>query len=191
MIACGKDEPPVTVYPTNFTLDHNDQTDEGQYLVTGALSVSDLSINIGTYGAHRDSLKTEVRKKLESTFGLSEINLLSDTTLELHYTFNGNPVITPLSYSKVDGVIIIPDPFFSGLVGYDKATNTFILCVVTPFALPGPNAINPTGPSYLNFNITQCIAGHVNRDYAISYIPQKNLQVSDTVPVLVTRYYFK
>jgi hypothetical protein len=190
-IACDKDDDPVSEYPKHYTFDRVDQNDEGLYLVTATHTLTDLPTNIGLYGAYKDSLKTEIRFVLDSTLDLQEIELVSATSLNFHYTYAGHAIVTPVTYSVVNGEIIIADSLFNGLVSHDKTTDQFLLCGVTPFALPGPNAFFPFGPPYFQFNTAQCVTGHSNRDYAVDFLNKTTLQPMDTIGVLVTKYIYK
>jgi len=191
-IACHKDDDNTTpTYPKHYTFDRIDQSDEGLYLVTASHTLTDLPTNIGLYGAYKDSLKTGIQNELESTLDLQEIEIVSATQINFHYIYSGHAAITPVSYSVVDGEIIVADTLFTGLVSHDKANDQFLLCGVTPFALPGPNASFPFAAPYFQFNTEQCVVGHSNRDYATDFLNKTALQSMDTVAVLVTKYIYK
>jgi hypothetical protein len=192
-IACGKDDDDNTPseYPKHYTFNHVDQTDEGLYLVTSPTTVSDLPTNIGLYGAYKDSLKTELQKEVKSMLDLQEIEVVSASELKFHYVYQGFTVVTPVNYSTVNGEIVFADTIFNGLVSHDKANDQFLLCGVTPFALPGQNAVNPFGAPYLQFSVQECVPGRTNRDYALEYLDRKDLQPQDTIGVLVTEYIYK
>lgn len=192
-IACHKDDDnptPTTQYPISYKFNQIDQTDEGLYLVTSPSTLSDLPTTIGLYGQYKDSLKTELQKQIKAQLDLDQIELTSDTTLLFHYTYQGHPVATPVSYTIEDGQIIIPASIFQGLVSYDKAADQFLICGATPFALPGPNALNPFGAPYFQFNPKPCVEEHSNRDYALDFLIAKHLQNLDTVGVLITKYVY-
>ena len=192
-IACHKDDddPTPSPYPKHYTFNRVDQTDEGLYLVTSTTTLSDLPTNIGLYGAYKDSLKTELQNEVKSMLDLQEIEVVSDSELKFHYIYQGYSVSTPVTYSTVNGEIVFADTIFNGLVSHDKTNDQFLLCGVTPFALPGPNALFPFGAPYLQFTVQECISGHTNRDYALEFLDKKDLQLMDTVGVLVTKYIYK
>jgi len=192
-IACDKDDDDnnSSEYPKHYTFNSVDQTDEGLYLVTSTTTLTDLPANIGLYGAYKDSLKTELQNQLEATLDLQEIEVVSDSELKFHYIYQGYSAATPVTYSIVNGEIIFTDTIFNGLVAHDKANDQFLLCGVTPFALPGANALFPFAPPYLQFTVQECIPGHTNRDYALEFLDKKDLQPMDTVGVLVTKYIYK
>ncbi len=189
--ACNKDDNAESKYPKFYRFDHVDQTDEGLYLVTSANAITGLPANIGLYGAYKDSLKTEIQNELDSTLDLQEIELVNSTELRFHYTYAGYDVVTPVTYSTLDGEIILASTLFNGLVSYEKTTDQFFLCGVTPFALPGPNALFPFGPPYFQFNTQECNVGHSNISYAIDFLTETVLQPMDTMGVLVTKYIYK
>lgn len=192
IFACDKDDdnPNPSIYPINYTFNHIDQTDEGLYLVTSPSTLSDLPTTIGLYGQYKDSLKTTLRQYIESQIDLDSIQLTSDTTLFFHYVYQGHPVKTPVNYTVQDGQIIIAASLFQGVIGYDKTTDEFSICGAVPFALPGPNAQNPFGSPYFQFNPKPCVPEHSNKDYAMDFLIAKHLQNMDTVGVLVTRYIY-
>jgi len=192
-IACDKDDDDnnPSEYPKHYTFNHVDQTDEGLYLVTSTTTLSDLPTNIGLYGAYKDSLKTELQNELESTLDLQEIEVVSDTELKFRYIYQGYSVATPVTYSTVNGEFVFTDTIFNGLVSHDKTNDQFLLCGVTPFALPGQNALNPFGAPYLQFTVQECAPGHTNRDYALEFLDKKDLQPMDTIGILVTKYIYK
>jgi hypothetical protein len=70
-------------------------------------------------------------------------------------------------------------PIFQGLIFHDKATDQFEICGATPFALPGPNAMNPFGAPYLQFNPKPCVEGHSNKESALDFLIAKHLQNMD------------
>ena len=191
-IACDKDDDndPINPYPITYSFDHIDQDDEGLYLVNANKSLTVLPTNIGLYGAHKDSLKTELQPEILSNLDLQEIELTSDTTIIFHYIYQGHPVLTPARYTLDNGQIIISDTLFSDLVQHDLEANEFVLCGVTPFALPGPNAFFPFGPPYWEFNTEECMPGFTNQDYAEQFADIKDLQPLDTVGVLLTKYIY-
>jgi hypothetical protein len=192
-IACDKDDDDnnPSEYPKHYTFNRVDQTDEGLYLVTSTTALTDLPTNIGLYGAYKDSLKTELQNQLESTLDLQEIEVVSDSELKFHYIYQGYSAATPVTYSIVNGEIVFTDTIFNGLVSHDKANDQFLLCGVTPFALPGLNAVNPFGAPYLQFTVQECVPGRINRDYALEFLDRKDLQPLDTIGVLVTKYIYK
>ncbi|MBK9981740.1 MAG: hypothetical protein IPP15_04845 [Saprospiraceae bacterium] len=191
LVACGKDDNnPVSPYPVAYGFDHIDQTNEGLYVVTADNSLSGLPTSTGLFGQYKDSLKTELQKVIASNLDLQEIELTSETELRFHYIYQGHSVMTPATYTIVNGDIIIADSLFNDIVSYDKVADQFNLCGVTAFALPGPNAIFPLGPPYFQFNVETCIDGHANRDYAMDLLISKNLKPMDTIGVLVTKYIY-
>ncbi|HEX5111759.1 MAG TPA: hypothetical protein VFV79_02860 [Saprospiraceae bacterium] len=192
IIACHKDDDDSTPsgYPITYTFHHIDQTDEGLYLVTSPTTLSDLPTTIGLYGQYKDSLKTELKKYIESQIDLDSIELTSDTTLVFHYVYLGHPVGTPVKYTVNNGQITIAQSLFSGVIGYDKSNDAFNICGAIPIALPGPNAQNPFGSPYFQIQAKPCIEGHANKDYALDFLIAKHLQNMDTVGVLITRYIY-
>ncbi len=190
-LACRKnDDPPISPYPIVYVFDRIDQTNEGLYAVTAEHSLVDVSTSTGLFGLYKDSLKTELRKAIASNIDLQEIELTSETELWFHYIYQGHMAITPATYTKVNGDIMITDTLFTSIVFYDKVADQFDLCGVTAFALPGPNAIFPFGAPYFQFNVATCIDGHTNREYAMDLLNSKNLEAKDTIGVLVTKYIY-
>jgi hypothetical protein len=192
VIACHKDEddPMPSPYPITYNFHHIDQSDEGLYLVTSPNTLSDLPTTIGLYGQYKDSLKTELQHYIEGQVDLNSVELTSDTTLVFHYVYQGHPVGTPAKYTTQSGQIIISDSLFNGLVAYDKTADQFLICGAIPFALPGPNAQNPFGSPYFQFNPKPCVEEYSNKDYALDFLLAKHLQNMDTVGVLITRYVY-
>ena len=192
LIACkDKNEGEPSPYPINYTFDRIDQSDEGQYRVNADSTLTDLSTDIGLFGAYKDSLKTELQETVVENLELEGVEIIDEDDIKLHYLLHGFEIVTPVKYATVNGDIVLTDTNQLGLISYDKVLDEFALCGATPFALPGPNAVNPFGLPYLNFNVNQCVEGHTNRQYAEDYLAITPLYPLDTIGVLITRYLFK
>jgi hypothetical protein len=191
ILACkDKDDDNPSIYPINYTFSHIDQTDEGLYLLNAGNTLTSLPTDVGLYGAYKDSLKTTLQETVIANLELEGVEIVDEDDIKFHFVLQGHDFITPVKYTTVNGEIVLNDTIQSGIVSYDASTDHFVLCGATPFALPGPNAINPFGPPYLQFNVQNCIVGHENRDYAIDYMNANALQVQDTIGVLLTKYLF-
>lgn len=190
LIACKDDDDSSSPYPIFYTPNGVDQSDEGLYLVSDNDVLIDLPVNTGLYGAWKDSLKMELRDAVSANLDLQEVEVVNDNTLNLHFVLQGHEFITPVPYTTVNGNIMLNDTLQNGGLTFDIATQQFVLCGVTPFALPGPNAINPFGPPYLQFNIGECFESYDNRDYAEEYNNTQPLEPLDTIGVVLTKFLF-
>jgi hypothetical protein len=190
-VACKDDDDNMpSNYPVNYIFNRIDQTDEGQYLVNANGTLTDLPTDIGLYGAFKDSLKTELQATVVQNLELEGVEIVDEDDIKLHYVLQGFEIVTPVKYATVNGDIILTDSNQLGLISYDHILDEFALCGATPFALPGPNAVNPVGPPYLQFNVNQCVEGHTNREYAEDFLAITTLYPQDTIGVLITRYLF-
>jgi hypothetical protein len=192
ILACkDDDDPQPSNYPINYVFDRIDQNDEGLYLVVDNNTLADLPTDIGLFGAFKDSLKTELQETVVANLVLEGVEILDEDDIKLHYELQGFPIVTPVKYETVNGDIILTDTNQLGLISYDHVRDEFALCGATPFSMPGPNAVNPAGLPYFNFNVNQCVEGQANRGYAEAYlISEPLLRPEDTIGVLITRYLF-
>lgn len=186
-LSCSKDD--NKTYPITYTLDHIEQADESLYLVESPTGLATLSPNLGSYGANKDELKQEVRDFFTIAFDLREVVLLSDDSLRIHYFIDNEEFDTTVKYTVIQDSINI-DSLQGGLLTYNKASDEFIICGVTEFALPGPNVTNP-GQEYYQFNTNECTPGFSNHDYAIELLSGFEYAPQDTLGILITKYIYK
>ncbi|HUR32089.1 MAG TPA: hypothetical protein VMZ69_11710 [Saprospiraceae bacterium] len=186
IISC-KDE--RNEFPKSYTFDRIEQTDEGLYLVEDADQLSSLLVTSGTYGAYRDTFKSDMRELIEIAFNVIEIELLNEDSLFFHYAIDNTEYDTTLAYTNIDGEIVI-DSLTGTLLHYEKNDDEFAVCGVTTFALEGPNSTDPS-IDYGKFLATWCTNDLSNQDYAYRLLNEFEFGAQDTIGVLLTRYLYK
>lgn len=186
-LGCGKDE--NKSYPVSYTLDHIEQDDEALYLVESSTALSNLSPDLGSYGAYRNEIKQDIRDLIAIAFDLREVVLLSEDSLRIHFFVDEEEYDTVVNYTVIQDSINI-DSLQGGLLAYDKDADEFIICGITSFALPGPNVPNP-GQEYYAINTIECTPGFSNMDYAIELLNEFDYVEQDTLGILITKYVYK
>ena len=186
-LGCGKDEDKT--YPISYTLDHIEQDDEALYLVESSAALSPLSPGLGSYGAHRDEIKQDIRDFFAVAFDLREVVLLSEDSLRIHFFIDEEEYDTVVNYTVIQDSINI-DSLQGGLLTYNKDADEFIICGVTSFALPGPNVPNP-GQEYYQINTKECTPGFANVNYAFELLNEFDYTEQDTLGILITKYIYK
>ncbi len=182
LFACGKDE---TSFPERYLFSHVQRGPNALYEMTSPSTYQVVNPIVGSFKTNLDSTESFIVEFIQSFFDVKEVTLVSENMIHLIIQLEEELLDTTVTYTLEDKEIVIAALEDSKLLQFNPNTSEFEVCVLTEFAIPGPNAIFPN--TAYSFSSHECSLGDELTDYADVFIAQNNLESMDTVGVMITK----